>query len=339
MGISFQLNSAVSYWDKPVLGDFSSKHPIMALAIDKSSKPLKGIARIITKRKGNVDIVGFVDKSKLAIVNSNDGLNWKIIKDLKIKGIDKITKNLEGKDKYFIGLEDPDIWEEKGIKHVYFTIAYKLKNKIGFKVYLGHAQGKSLESLKATGPILKPTAKIDGFKESCFSPIKLNEKYLMLNEALLFEDIEKGTSVISLSTSKHPDKGWKKIKIVLDPRKMKYSWIKGHASPCRIFPKEMINYKGLLLGVVNGREPSIHKMGKTIYRKFRPGLFLFNPKTGEIPWVSPKPLIEDPKATTITFASDFLQLNKQEGILYAHVNDSFVRAYKINFKELRKFLP
>jgi hypothetical protein len=334
-----KLNSTVSYWDKPVLGSINGKNPIMALAIDKKSRPLKGIVRIITKRKGNVDAVGFVDRNKLAIVKSNNGLKWKIIEDLKIRGIEKIIKSLEGKDKYFIGLEDPDIWQEKNIKHVYFTIAFKLKNKIGFKVYLGHAQGKGLDSLKATKPILKPLKNIDGFKESCFLPKKENTKYTMLNEALLFGGMEKGTSVISLSTSKHLNKGWKKIKIVLDPRKIKYSWISGHASPVRIFNKYLISHKGLLLGIVNGREKSIHKKGKTIYGKFRPGLFLFNPKTLEIPWISPKPLFEDPKATTITFASDFLPLNDKEDILYCHVNDSFVRAYKFNLKELKKLLP
>ena len=78
--------------------------------------------------------------------------------------------------------------------------------------------------------------------------------------------------------------------------------------------------------------------GKKVYGKFRPGLFLFNPKTGEIPWVSPNPLFEDPKARTITFASDFLQISKHEGILYCHVNDSFVRAYEIDAKELKRYL-
>ena len=72
---------------------------------------------------------------------------------------------------------------------------------------------------------------------------------------------------------------------------------------------------------------------------FAPGLALFNPKTGEIPWISSQPLFKDPKATTITFASEFLEINKEEGILYCHPNDSFVRAYKIKASALRKLLP
>jgi hypothetical protein len=338
-----KLNSVVSYYEKPVLGTISGKNPIMALAIDKTNKPLRGIARVITKRSGNVDIPGFVDQSKLIIVESKDGLNWKKIKDLKIKNIEKVIKKITKSDRYFIGLEDPDIIrDEKNLIHIYFSISFKLKNRVGYKVYLGHAQGTSLDSLKATKPVLNPNEKeIDGFKESCFSPVKSKNNKLVLNEIMVFPGLDKGMgfSAVSLSLVKKPGKPWKCIKIVLNPKKMKYSWIKGHASPCRIFSPDLIVHKDLLVGIINGREPTKIVKGKKIYKKFRPGLFLFNPKTGEIPWISPKPLIEDPKATTITFASEVVPLNKQEIIIYAHPNDSFVRAYKINLGELKKLLP
>ena len=78
---------------------------------------------------------------------------------------------------------------------------------------------------------------------------------------------------------------------------------------------------------------------KKVYGKFRVGLMLFDPETGEIPWISEKPLIEDPNAKNITFASDFIETGEKEGILYAHVDDSFIRAYKINVDGLRDFLP
>jgi len=334
-----RLNSIVSYSENPILT--GKKHKFMALSVDKSTinnKIKTGIAREITKRKGNVDIAGYVDKSKLIILESKDNLKWKKIKDLEIKGIEKIIKKLNKKDRYFIGLEDPDIINDnKKIKHLYFTIAFKLKNRIGFKVYLGHAQGKTLDNLKATDPVLGPLKKdIDGFKESCIIKTKNKEKLLGLNEILLFGGMEKGVSAVSLSTINKLDKNWKPVKIILDPREMKYPWIMGHASPCCLLP---ITHKNHLVGIVNGREKSIKKKNKTFYKKFRPGLFLFDPKTKEIPWVSPEPLIEDPKATTITFASDFVPLNKDQGLLYAHVNDSFIRAYKINLKELKKLLP
>ena len=35
---------------------------------------------------------------------------------------------------------------------------------------------------------------------------------------------------------------------------------------------------------------------------------------------------------------DFVQTEKDKGVLYCHVNDSFVRAYEIDAKELRKYL-
>ena len=84
----------------------------------------------------------------------------------------------------------------------------------------------------------------------------------------------------------------------------------------------------------------ISKRGaKKIYGDFLPGIALYNSETGEIPWVADKPLFKDPKATTITFASDFIQTSKTEGILYAHPNDSFVRAYRLNALKLRSLLP
>ena len=104
-----KLNEAISYYVEPAYGSVNSKKLVMALAVDKKSKkPLRGIIRIITKRKGNVDIPGFVDMSKLILVESSDGLKWKKVKDLKINGIDKVIKKFSKKNNYFIGLEDPD---------------------------------------------------------------------------------------------------------------------------------------------------------------------------------------------------------------------------------------
>ena len=68
-------------------------------------------------------------------------------------------------------------------------------------------------------------------------------------------------------------------------------------------------------------------------------MILYNYKTGKIPWISSDPLFEDPDADTITFASDFLMRNENDGILYTHIDDSFVRAYRIEGEALREFLP
>ncbi|VVB77670.1 Uncharacterised protein [uncultured archaeon] len=334
-----KINKIISMYTKPVLGTFPSEKRVMALSIDKNSNnPIQGLAREITKSQGSVDVPGFIDKSKLIIVESKDGLSWKKTKDLEIKGIKEIIKKLSGKDRDFIGLEDPDIWtDEKGVKHIYFTIAFKLKNKIGYKIYLGHAQGNSLQNINATKPVLGPIGdNIVGFKEVCISPLKSKAGRFTLTESGVISE-NKDRSAVALSIAKDMSKPWEFLGIVLDPKKMKYNWCLGHLSPCTFFPEEKINIKGYLVGIINGRETSRKINGKKIYGKFCPGIMLFNPKTGEIPWISKKPLFEDPDARTITFASDFIS-RKNKDILYCHINDSFVRAYEINFKELKKYI-
>jgi len=339
-----KINNIVSMYKEPVFGTVSAEKRVMALAIDKESKnPILGLAREITRSRGSVDVPGFIDESKLIIVESLDGLKWKKVKDLEIEGIEEVIKKISGSDKYFIGLEDPDIWtDEKWVKHVYFTIAFKVLNKLDiYKIYLGHAFGKSLENLEATEAVLGPVGEeICGFKEACISP-EINGKRINLNEMGIM-DGENWVSAISFSEAKEMSKPWKYLGITLDPRKMKYDWCKGHLSPCKLLPREFVSVdfdKDLLVGIVNGREKEKIIDGKKIYGKFNPGLILFNPKTGEIPRISSEPLFEDPDARTITFASDFFISEKKGGILYAHVNDSFVRAYKINPDELKKLLP
>lgn len=131
---------------------------------------------------------------------------------------------------------------------------------------------------------------------------------------------------------------WEYLKIALNPKAMDYRWCQGELSPCCFLPRDFASYNKFLVGIINGRETSKIINNEKVFGEFRPGLILFNPETGEIPWISKEPLFEDPNARTITFASDFIQTKKDEGILYAHVNDSFVRAYKINAKELKKYI-
>ena len=163
-----KLNDAVSYWDKPSL--ISKKSKLMALSVDKSTinKEIKfGVAREVYKRAGNVDISGFLDRSKLILVKSKNLLSWEKVSNLKIKGIDKILEKLTNKDKYCIGLEDPDIWIGKQkIIHLYFTIAIGYKHRRGTHIHLGHAQGLSLENLTATKPVISSN------KEIAISPIQ-----------------------------------------------------------------------------------------------------------------------------------------------------------------------
>lgn len=328
-----ELNKVVVMYKKPALEKQGNQEHIMALAVDKSSteEGFSGLARIITKREGDVDIAGYIDRSQLFLVKSNDGLKWNQIKKLEIEGIEKIIEKYKKENSEFIGLEDPDIWtDENDKKHVYFTIPF-----IDYGLFLGHAEGKTLENLIATEPVLCPRFDIgiSGFKELAMSPIKYKGKRINLTEA------GADTSIITAVEAKDMGSKWKYLKVALHPFNTKYGWCAEHLSPCTFLPKEFIDAGNLLVGIVNGREKSKKEDEKTIYNKFRPGLILYNYKTGNIPWISPEPLFEDPDAATITFASDFMIKNKNEGILFAHVDDSFVRAYRIDSKALKEFLP
>jgi hypothetical protein len=72
---------------------------------------------------------------------------------------------------------------------------------------------------------------------------------------------------------------------------------------------------------------------------FSVGLFIYDYEKGKIDWISPEPLIIDSEARTITFASQFVLTGLGEGILYAHVDDSFVRAYTLKAEDLKTLLP
>lgn len=329
---------------------YKKDHPVMALSFvkEKQNGKYQGIIREIVKREGDVAIPGFVDRSILYLIESSNCLEWKQKAELNIKGIEKIVKQLTKKDMEFIGLEDPTIWPEEDIIHVYFTIAFKLTKgtKTEYAVYLGHTQGKSLQDLKATEPVLSPDIKTiniyPGFKEAAISPILTSKGKIRINLAesgYFDEDLNENFSTVVSAQSSNMAKPWKFLKTVIDPQKMMYKWIQGHASPGYIFEPKFIKHKDLLVGIINGRSPTTKtKEGKKIYGKFGVGLMLFNPETGEIPWVSPEPFIDGPDARTITFASDFMQQDDKKGILYAHVDDSFVRAYEISVDGLKKFL-
>jgi len=342
-----KLNNYAEIWEKPVLGSVYQEDGkrYMALCIDPTIKnPYRGIARKVVERQGSPDIHGFLDRSKLILVESYDLLNWNIIGDLNIKGFKKIINKLlnNTKDqKEFIGLEDPDILvDEYGKKHVYFTIPFKYKNMDGHDVYVGHSVGDSLEQLTATMPVLgKVNNEITGFKEICFPPIIHNGGRLVLAETFVDRGKERKYSAISVSKTKNPSDEWSYIRLVHDPEKESRSWCSEHSSPCRIFNPTIIKYKEYLVGIINGREQTEEINGKKHYKKFRPGLFLFDGESGDIVWIDEEPLLEDPIATTITFASELIPLNKKEAILYAHPNDSFVRAYKLNLEKIKERLP
>ena len=341
-----KLNNNVDFWDIPVLGTEKQENGkiFMALSIDpKSKNPYKGIARQVTERQGSPDVPGFLDRSKLVIVQSYDLLNWKVVGDLVIKNIDKIIQEIKkgGEDKFFIGLEDPDILvDENGKKHLYFTVPFKYVGRDGCDVHVGHAEGDNLENLTATLPVLsKVNNEIVGFKEICPSPTVKGGYRFVLAETFVDRGDKRKFSATSISKSKNFSNKWDYIKLVHDPEKETKNWCSGHSSPCKILDPNFIIHINYLVGIMNGCEPTKEAGENKIYGKFRPGLFLFDNQKGEIVWISDEPLLEDNIATTITFASDIVYLNDKEAILYAHPNDSFVRAYKLKTSKIKKLLP
>lgn len=335
-----KLNSAVYMYDKPA---YKADRPVMALSVlkEKKNDMFLGIVREIVKREGDVAVPGFIDRSQLYVVESNDLLEWKMKKELEIKGVSKIINQHSNDKMFFIGLEDPDIYiDENDRVHVYFTIAYKLSNGEGYVTYLGHAMGRDLDHLVATRPVLSPgiskIGKVSGFKEAAISPEAFSFGRIILAESgYINEGDLEGVSTVIAAAATEMGKPWRFLRTVADPAKMKYNWIKGHMSPGPILPRDFINVNGLLVGFLNGREETKRISGLKIYGKFRVGLMLFNSEAGLVPWIAPEPLIDDADASTVTFASDFVRLNNDEGILYAHVDDSFIKAYKINAKELK----
>jgi len=124
--------------------------------------------------------------------------------------------------------------------------------------------------------------------------------------------------------------------MVFHPAEHNLPWIGGHASPGPLFSKNSLIWVKENYGVINGREANQIIAGKTKYGMFLSGC-LFMIMKRKIDWVSPKPFIQDSEALTITFASQFVETKPGEGILYAHVDDSFVRAYTLKAEFIKPY--
>ncbi len=330
----------IQHKNKVIEADSRFKH-VMAITLDPKSNYKTGIIRCITNRKGNVQIKGFTDRSELYKINEISNQSFKIGERLNIKNEKEILGQLVEKDWDFIGLEDPDIWidEETNLTHVYFTIPIRYIDKTKkIKIHLGHAVGKDLDSLEMTMPVLLDNYDFNA-KEVSIAP--LNKKGVHYN---LIESRDRRTkttySVVKMVIAEDMGKTWEYSKTVFHPAEHNIPWIGGSASPGPLFSSNFIDVgKGKLLGVINGREVSQKIGDKTIYGMFSVGLFIYDYENGKIDWVSPKPFIQDSEAKTITFASQFIETGSGEGILYAHVDDSFVRAYTLKAESIKLLLP
>ncbi len=325
--------------NKAVEADGRFKH-VMAITLDPRTNYTKGLVRCIVSRSGDLAFKGNVDRSELHFISRDSSDQFIIGERLMIKDEDEIISKLipEGGD--FIGLEDPDIWidTDADLMHVYFTIPIITdpKNKLS-QIHLGHAVGKSLDSLVMTVPVL-----LGGdtrAKEVSIAPV--NSKGFRYN---LIESKDRRNNIsystVQVAIAEDMGKPWKYGETVFHPAEHNIAWIAGHASPGPLFSKEFIDVgEGKLLGVINGREAN-QKIGDQIkYGIFSVGLFIYDYENGKIDWVSPEPFIQDSEAKIITFASQFVETEPGKGVLYAHVDDSFVRAYTLEAEKIKQLLP
>ncbi len=326
--------------DRVVNTNFQFTH-VMAITLDPRTQYKEGIIRCITSREGDVQIKGYTDRSKLYKIKGQSLEKFEITEPLIIKNQSEIIDKLINGDD-FIGLEDPDIWidEKSSLMHLYFTIPILApKNSNGKnKIHLGHAVGENLDSLVMTSPTLLANDKYRA-KEVSIAP--LNSKGFRYN---LIESKDRidgiSYSIIQIAIAHDMGGQWEYGDIVFHPKEHNISWIGGHASPGPLLPKSFIDIgEGKMLGIINGREVNQKIDTEIKLGMFSVGLFIYDYENGKIEWVSPEPFIQDSEAKTITFASQFVETGKGEGILYAHVDDSFVRAYTLKADLLKSVLP
>jgi hypothetical protein len=331
----------VQHQGKVIKTDSRFKH-VMAIALDPTSKNRRGIVRCIVSREGDVEVSGYIDRSEIHIVKGDSLECFSIGGELNLAHSDEIISKLSGPGLDFIGFEDPDIFIDNmsGLMHIYFTLPFLNKSKKHALIHLGHAIGKDLDSLEMTMPALMADPKtFEGAKEVSIAP--LNSKGFRYN---LFESSKKEKdrtySTVRVALAEDMGEPWKFGETAFHPAENNISWIGSHASPGPLLPKSFIDLgENKLLGIINGREANTKVDGKTRYGMFSVGLFIYDYEIGKIDWVSPEPLIRDTEAKTITFASQFVETKPGEGILYAHVDDSFVRAYTLSAEGIKNLLP
>jgi hypothetical protein len=331
---------------KVIEADKHFKH-VMALTLDPSVDNRRGLVRCITSREGDVQVRGYIDRSTLHSVQGDSLENFVVGEQVLIKNDREILQELGGEGLDYLGLEDPDIWRDPqtGLVHVYFTIPFIRREKTKqSRIHLGHAVGQDLDSLEMTMPtLLADAVEYENARAKEVSIAPLNTRGLRYN---LFESHDKlmdendTYSTVRVAIAEDMGKPWQFGETVFHPAERKIPWIAGHASPGPLFSKSFLDVgQGKVLGILNGREANKHKEKKTIYGMFSVGLFVYDYEHGRIEWVSPQPLIQDSDARTITFASHFVETKPGEGILYAHVDDSFVRAYTLFSEGIRQLLP
>jgi hypothetical protein len=341
------LNTQINIFPehKGVVIDKGHYKHIMALTINPTNHN-EGLVRAIVSREGRVDEKGHKNKSEIVRVRSTSGLDkFELNESLKILGEEELIQKLLDADHEFIGFEDPDLVFDKLTKrlHLYFTIPLLRKREdVENIILLGHAEGTSLDDLRMTEPVINSSHGNFRAKEVSFVPVNSNGVRLNLIESN--DHLEDGERLVSYSVVRVAEASgygppWKLGQIVFHPKFDGKAWCAGHASPGPFMSRDFIDLgPNRLVGFLNGREANIMNGGRTVYGTFSVGLFIYDFELGKVEWVSEKPIIVDSEATTITFASQFIQ-NGNNGTLYAHVDDSFVRAYSIESKKVKSLIP
>ncbi len=313
---------------------------VMAISLDPRTGYKDGVIRCITNRAGDVATSGYIDRSVLYKVRGDSLERFSIGERLVIKNQEVVIAQLSGAGADFLGLEDPDIFidEKTGLMHLYFTMPFHKKEKHGILIHLGHAVGNDIGSLEMTAPVLRDEGMASA-KEVSIAPLNSNGVRNNLVESSIKEE-DFDYSTVRVAIAEDMGKSWKFGETVFHPKERNIPWIGGHASPGPLFPKSFIDVgEGKRLGVINGREANRRVGDEIQYGMFSIGLFIYDYENGKIDWVSPEPFIQDSAARTITFASQFVEQGKGSGVLYAHVDDSFVRAYTLNADEMKQLLP
>jgi hypothetical protein len=314
---------------------------VMAVALNPVFGYREGIVRCITSRSADLQFEGNIDRSELHKVAGESLEHFKIGERLKIKNETGIINELSGKGWDFLGLEDPDIWIDRktGLMHIYFTIPLKNKIRNRWFIYLGHAVGKNLDSLEMTMPVLTADKNGNGAKELSIAPLnKQGFRYNLVESSDMGEDF--WYSTVRVAIAEDMGRPWKYGETVFHPLEHKVPWIAKDASPGPLLPKTFADVgEGKMLGIMNGREASRKVGGKIKHSIFSVGLFVYDYENGKIEWVSPEPFLRDSRAKIITFASQFVETGEGRGILYAHVDDSFVRAYTLSAGAMKSLLP
>jgi hypothetical protein len=329
---------------------------VMAITLDPTSDFKRGTLRCITSREGEVDISGYIDRSVLHHVHQTGPQEFAIGERLEIKNQDSLVASLTPDGYEFLGLEDPDIIfdSEKNLLHLYFTIPLVNRAEGRSLIYLGHAEGTDLDSLIMREPVLRTDDRGNGAKEVSIVPCASDgiRRNLVESSAPGFHPeggFELAYSTVRLAYAEQLGDAWKFGETLFHPANgfngKVIDWAGGHASPGPFMPRTFIDVgEGKLLGFMNGREANMISREQVVYGMFSVGLYIYDYEKGVIDWISPEPFIRDTEANTITFASQFVEEKDERGeltgtgTLYAHVDDSFVRAYTINANALKALI-